>query len=221
MYLYLPGVAERIRHYAPDAKLIAVLRNPVDRAYSSFVHLIRDGREPITDFALALREEEARVRDNWVPIWHYKRAGFYYGQLKSYFDAFAPDQIKVCLHENLESDPEGTLRDIFRFLDVDHAFEPDVSMKYNVSGIPKNKRMHDLHTFLIRPHPIKSALKPFLPRHFRRRLLSSSVEILRNRTLVKLPQMPPEVRTALVREYQDDILKLQDLLHRDLSGWLE
>ena len=56
-YLYEPEAAARIQEYITDAKLIAVLRDPVDRAYSHFLHMVRNGSEPLTDFALALREE--------------------------------------------------------------------------------------------------------------------------------------------------------------------
>jgi hypothetical protein len=221
MYIYLPGVPQRIRHYVPDAKLIAILRNPVERAYSSFVHLRRDDREPISDFAQALREEKARIHNNWVPIWHYKQAGFYYRQLKRYYATFEQHQIKVLLHEELNENPAGALRDIFRFLGVDETFDLDVSARYNVSGIPKNKFLHSLHSFLIRPHPVKSVLKPFLPEEFRRRLLRRSVEGIRNRTLVKPPPISSEVRAALIAEYRQDILQLQDLIGRDLAGWLK
>src|ERR687897_821943 len=68
----------------PEARLIAVLRNPADRAYSNFLHCVRTGRESIVDFAEALRAEEGRIQDNWGPLWHYKRKGFYYAQVKRY-----------------------------------------------------------------------------------------------------------------------------------------
>ncbi len=75
-YLNNPEAPERIRHYIPNAKLIAILRNPVARAYSSFLHMVQRGYEPLTDFAEALRDEERRIRDNWMGLWHYKQTGF-------------------------------------------------------------------------------------------------------------------------------------------------
>ena len=213
LYLYSPEAPERIQHHIPDAKLIAILRNPVDRAYSSFMHCTRLGREPLGDFARALSEEDRRIRENWSPIWHYKRAGFYYAQLKRYLDTFDRDRIKVYLYEDLQIDPIHTARDAFQFLDVDDTYVPDTSLKYNVTGIVKNRL---LHKYLHEPNWIKSGLRPLLPATLRKRIRYN----LKNRNLVK-PSLTPEVRRQLVVVYREDILKLQELIDRDLSGWLE
>lgn len=220
VYLYSPKACWRIKHYIPEARLIVILRNPADRAYSSFLHMIRDGREPLDDFEEALGEEEARIQDNWGPIWHYKRAGFYYGQVKRYLETFGREQIKVYLYEDLKNDPGGMLEDVFRFLEVDDTFVPDVSGNYNVAGVPKSKPLHGLHGFLIKPHPLKSALKPFVPKNLRRRAVASLVNGIRNRNLIK-PLFLPETRGRLLAEYEEDVLKLGSLIERDLSGWLD
>ncbi len=219
MYLYLEEAVERIKRHTPEARLIAVLRNPVERAYSSFLHMVRDGREPIPDFGKALEAEEERIKGNWSPIWHYRRMGFYYEQLVRYYEAFGLEQVKVRLYEDLDSDPLGVLRDIHGFLGVDPAFVPDVSARYNVSGVPKSKRLHALHKFLLRQNPVKVVLKPFFPKKLRRRLVEGSLNALRNRNLVK-PPFPEEVRRALIGDYKEDVLKLQELIGRDLSRWL-
>src|ERR687883_42510 len=76
--LYSPKAPALLKGAIPNAKLIAVLRNPVDRAYSNFLHCIRVNREPLPSFAGALQAEEGRIRNNWGPLWHYKQKGFYY-----------------------------------------------------------------------------------------------------------------------------------------------
>jgi len=211
-YLYSQTAPERIYHYIPEAKLIAILRNPVERAYSSFLHKIRVGQESLT-FDRALREEETRIRNNWEPLWHYKQLGFYYAQLKRYFDVFDRGQIRVYLFEDVKADPIGILQDIFRFLKVDDTFVPDISIRHNVGGIPKNKV---LHTLLSNSNLAKSILKPFFFKGLRRCIASR----LRNLNTIK-PPLKPEIRRQLIQEYQEDILKLQDLIQRDLSKWLE
>lgn len=211
-YLYQQKAIERIRLYIPDANLIAILRDPVARAYSNFLHCISLGREPLADFEQALQEEEIRVQNNWRGLWHYKRKGFYYEQLKRYFDLFDKSQIRVYLYEDLNTDPSGTLRDIFHFLGVDESFIPDTSARLNVSGVPRNKALHSLVTNLNRP-----AMKKFIPN----RALHALREPIRNRVLTKPPQLPPEVRGRLVEVFREDILKLQELIDRDLSKWLE
>ena len=218
VYLYSEKAVERIRRRLPGARMIAVLRNPADRAYSSFLHMVRDGREPLGDFERALAAEEERVRENWGPIWHYKRAGFYHGQLERYFEAFGRERVRVYLYEDLSADPSGVLRDIFGFLGVDDGFAPDMSTRHNVAGVPKSKALHALHTFLVKSHPVKSALKPFFPKDLRRGATMHLVNGIRNRNLVK-PPFPTGVRGRLVEEYREDVLKLQDLIRRDLSAW--
>ena len=99
LYLYIPKAPTLIKQYVPNIKLIAILRNPVDRAYSSFMHLIRDQQEPITDFAQALKAEESRIQNNWGFLWRYQDIGFYSVQLKRYFEKFDRSQIKVYLYD--------------------------------------------------------------------------------------------------------------------------
>ena len=210
-YLYSPKAPGRIRRHVPEARLIAVLRDPVERAYSQFLHFIRDGEERLTDFSQALQEEEARIRNNWA-FGRYASRGFYHAQLKRYFDAFDRSQIKIYLYEDLSADPTGVLRDTFRFLGVDEAFVPEMSVRPNVSGVPNNRALHAL---LTRPQRIKTVLKPYLPP----RLLRFASD-LRDRNLAK-PQLAPEVRRQMVEMYREDTLKLQDLIDRDLSTWLE
>jgi Sulfotransferase family len=216
LYLYISSAPERIRHYIPGVKVIAILRNPVERAYSAFLHLTRDRKEPLGDFALALRAEEERIRNNWGPIWHYKQVGFYYAQLKRYFETFEREQIKVYLYEDLNSDPIELLKDIYRFLSVEDAFVPEVSRRYNVSGIPTDEGWYSL---LLRQNLAKSIVKPLLPRGLRRRVSTTLLSTLKDRTLVK-PPLPTEVQQQLTKLYREDILKLQELIGRDLSQWL-
>lgn len=214
-YLYISKAAEHIRQRLPDVKLIAILRDPVERAYSNYCHLARTGDEPFTDFLQAFRAEQTRILDNWAPFWHYKQMGLYYAQLKRYFDMFDREQIRVYLYEDLNANPLDVLQDIFRFLKVDDTFVSDVSSRYNVARTP---RIRALQRFLVHPSPIKSILRPILPEKPRRYLGKG----IRGLNLVPgKPPLSPEVRRELIQEFRDDILKLQDLIQRDLSRWLE
>lgn len=209
LYLYSPKAPERIRHYIPNAKLIAILRDPVERAYSGYMMHVGEGRETLTDFAQALQAEEMRIRNNWG--WgHYVSVGFYYAQLKRYFDTFNQDQIRVYLYEDLQANPIGLLQDIFRFLGVDETFVPDISIRHNVTGIPKNNVLRALLQSL---NPVKPVFKLFLPA-----MLS---HYIKKQTFVKPPSLSPELRRQLIEVYREDILKLQYLIQYDLSKWLE
>lgn len=220
LYLYSLKAPERIRRRVPDAKLLAVLRNPVERAYSAHLWMLRDSREPLHNFARALREEEARIADNWGPEYHYRQRGYYHSQLKRYFDRFDRDRIQVYLYEDLTTNPAGVVQSVFRFLDVDDTFTPDTSTRHNVSGIPKSKVLQPLYLALRRPNPAKAALRPLLSSGLRRRVRSRILGGIQSRNLANAPQMSSEIRAELIEAYRKDILKLQDLLQRDLSGWL-
>jgi len=209
-YIYSPKAPERIQHYIPEAKLIAILCHPAERAYSNFIFNIQRGNEPLKDFAQALREEEARICNNWGFRWHYKRKGFYYMQMKRYFDRFDQSQIRVYLYEDLNTNFVSVLQSIFQFLGVDATFMPDVSHKYNVSLIPKNEIMDILVTRL---NPAKRVLKLYLLERFR--------HYIKRQIFDKPPLLSPEFRRQLIDVYREDILQLQDLIQQDLSSWLE
>ncbi|CAN5645871.1 hypothetical protein BH23PAT1_BH23PAT1_0110 [soil metagenome] len=209
-YIYFEKAAKRIKHYIPETRLIAILRNPADRAYSNFLHAVRSGREPRGEFDQALREEDARIQNNWGPVWHYRRKGFYYEQLKRYFDTFHRDQIKVCRYEDLEHDPTGFSQEIFDFLGVDDMFTPEYMERQNVSGVPRNRALRTAFTKMSTVTPV---IKDYVPRGLRR--------YIGNKMLANPPQFSPETRQQLIEVYRDDILKVQELVRQDLSHWLE
>ncbi len=134
LYLYDPEVPGRVDDHVPGANVLVVLRHPVERAYSAFLHARRDGREPLGDFAAALADEPARVRAGWEHLWHYAGMGFYAAQLERWYAAVGRDRVHVFLHGELEADPVGALRGCFAFLGVDDTFVPDTRVRSNVSS---------------------------------------------------------------------------------------
>lgn len=212
LYLYHEEAPGRIQRTIPSAKLIAVLRHPADRAYSHYLHLIRDGREPLTDFAAALAAEPERRAAGWSWDYYYRDMGFYGAQLERYYNLFDPAQIKVFLYDDLKRDATSLVQEILRFLGVSDDFRPDVSFRHNVSGVPQNEAIHGL---LHRPNLLKRIVRPFIPERLRRRVVTR----LRDQALAK-PEMAPAVRQDLIAGYREDILHLQRLIDRDLSSWL-
>ncbi|MAG92427.1 MAG: sulfotransferase [Planctomycetaceae bacterium] len=212
-YLHNTRAPGNIQAHLPDVRLIAVLRNPVDRAYSHFLHYVKGGTETTTDFASALNDVEGLSLDDWKPRRDYVRFGFYHEQLSRYFARFDPKQIKVYLFEDLRREPEETLKDVYRFVGVDDTFLPDYSKQHNVSGIPRSRA---LRSFLDRPNAAKSFLRRCIPGPVRRR----TADIVRLRNLRK-PELSKTVRAELVEVFRDDVLQLQELIGRDLSKWLE
>ncbi len=210
-YLYSTRAPHLIKSSVPDAKVIAILRNPADRAYSNFLHCVQVGREPLRSFDEALQAEEARMRDKWGPLWYYKQKGFYYAQVKRYFDTFDRDRVGVWLYEDLRDDTFGTLGEVFRFLDIDDGFVPDASIEHNPSGIPRVGRLYTGVRALTARNPV--LVERVLPAKLR--------GYVKNRIFVKPPPIDPRLREGLISAYKEDILKLQDLIGRDLSAWLD
>lgn len=211
-YLYVQGTCERIHDLCPDAKIIAILRNPIDRAYSSYLHLVREGREPLDSFEAALEAEQDRIAQDWGLLWRYADLGRYAAQLERYLAAFGRERVRVFLYDELRSDPQQLMHDTFEFLGVDSEFTPDLSARPNVSGVPQSRWLHKLlraggaARTLVRA-TIPTALKVQLRDWYFGRGL-------------RQPPMHPELRERLRREFRDDILKTQQLIERDLSHWL-
>jgi len=213
-YLYVEKSPTRIKSLIPDAKLIAVLRNPVDRAFSSYQHLVRDDLEPL-DFGAALDAEPQRIAEHYAYLYRYTDMGFYSQQLDRYEKTFSENQLCVLLYDDLRSDPEGTCRQIFSFLGVDEDFVPDMSGEYNRSGVPKNRFMHRL---LNPSAPMKRRLWNVTPRLARERLLDAQTKIV-NRNLQRQTMPEPE-RDRLRGVFREEVGRLEARLDRDLSHWL-
>ncbi|MDJ1172835.1 sulfotransferase family protein [Roseofilum capinflatum] len=215
VYIYSEKAPERIQHYIPDVKLIAILRDPVERAFSHYLYWASQGFEPHTnfDFNQAIQAEETRISQGWSHNWHYIRRGFYYTQLNRYFDRFDASQIRIYLYEDLIKDKLAVAQNIFEFLGVDRTFTPNFTKTHNKTEVPKNRTVN---TLLNRPNPIKAVLKPLLPTGLRKRIATN----LKQRNQGK-PKLPDQTRKQLINIYRQDILQLQDLINRDLSNWLE
>ncbi|HEY7102063.1 MAG TPA: sulfotransferase [Mycobacteriales bacterium] len=118
LYLRDPAAHERIAATLPAARLVAVIRDPVDRAHSNWTHLRSAGLEPEVDFLRACALEESRAARGWGPFWRYVDLGRYGAQLAHLFSVFPREQVLVVLYRDLRRDPAGTLDRICAFLGV-------------------------------------------------------------------------------------------------------
>ena len=213
-YLYYHGrTIPRIREIlGQDVRIVISLRQPADRAYSNYLHHVRDGLEPLP-FEEAIGAARRRLAEGWWWGFDYLGPGFYHDQVKAYLDAFGRERVLVVLYDDFREQPLQIIQQVCRFVGVDASFEPNMSERPNVSGMPKHPRWH---RFITGRHSLKALLKPLLPADLRRRM----VQNLKRRNLRK-QMMDPALRQALTARYRDDILRLQALIGTDLSGWLE
>jgi hypothetical protein len=210
-YLYSAVAACRISELVPDARLIAILRDPAERAYSNFKYLRREGREPLADFEAALEAEHERIRRGWSDNWHYRAKGFYAEQVSRYLGVFPRERLRLYRYEDFSSNPAPILRDLYEFVGVNSSFRQPLGLRVNRSG---EVRSPAVQRALDKLRPVKWALEPVLPASLQRQLLR-----LQELNLVRAP-LAPSVRERLIDEYRDDLLRLQELTGFDVQPWL-
>lgn len=202
-YLYSDVTAERIHTYYPDVKIIAILRNPIERAYSQYGNAIKGGEIPETMPFETYYKTEASVLEQ----------GLYAQQLARYFSVFSHHQILILIHEDIQNDPKAFIQKIYSFLGVNSEYIP--SMLYeeiNTSRVPKNiqleKRMHYFSEFLRR-----NGLDKFV--HLVRR--SGLPELVRKfNTKPKKKEKPSYDRAFLAQHFREDATKLKEYCGRDM-----
>lgn len=212
IYLHSYYAPIRIYHHIPKVKLIAILRHPADRAYSNYLHNVRDGKHKSSDFAEALAKEANPILFGKTRQLVYQYQGFYYQHLQRYFQQFSKEQIRVYLYEDLQKNIQQLLKSIFEFIEVEASFIPDTSIRHQSTGFPKNRVLQNI---IEGSKPIRDLIRPLIPEKWRDIVYFS----IQNRNLTK-PSLSPEIRAQLIQVYQEDILNLQDLIQRDLSHWL-
>lgn len=211
--LYYPQSIARINKYLPSAKMICLLRQPAERAFSAFSYMQMRTYEPCESFAEALAREEERIAAGWHHIWHYRRMGRYYDQLKPYVEAFGRSRLRVYLYDDFRRDPLAVLRDCFQFLEIDPDFVPPEKPAPLISGKPKSRWLQAL---VMRNASVKSLLKSVLPTWMTRSLHSRFKKMNLQRMALE-----PAMREELIESFREDILRLQELIDRDLSAWLK
>ncbi|WP_048553770.1 sulfotransferase family protein [Nostocoides japonicum] len=215
-YLSLGSARRRIAEELPDARFVVVVRDPIDRAYSNWMHLWVDGLEPIPDFVEAWHAERDRIRRGWAPFWHYQRLGRYGEQLEDLLGLVDRDRVLVIRYWQLVSEPVSTLDRVAAFIGV----EPDV-----VTVVPKdNARGY------VQPGPRAAALGrvvragAYAGQHVRPEVWRSAsrplLRVLQHGGPDRRPALAPEVRAALVEEIADDVRLLERVLGESYADWL-
>ncbi len=214
VYLYSESASVQIKVALPQVKLLVLLRQPAERAFSHFQHFRRAGLEPEADFARVIALEESRIKAGWgpVPMWHYVNMGFYARQLQHYYQQFAPEQIWVGLYDDFKTDPSAVLQQMFAFLGVDDGYVVDTAVRHNLGGQPRYLWLHQLMT---RPNAVKAGFNQVFPQSLRARLRDTIHQMN-----IPQPTLDAACRAQLNDLYHKDIEELQEMIGRDLSHWL-
>jgi hypothetical protein len=209
-YLYCPSAAPRIAETIPDARIVMILRNPIERAYSHYLMNLRLGKTLDDDF---LREVEADYRQEikgWGVSRLYLDLGFYSSQVLHYLEHFPSDRVHIIIYDDYRERPGETMTGLCRFLGIDERVAIDVSREHNAAGVPRFKHLN----YLLTQAGIISTMKRIMPDALKQRLQS----VVYSGKAV--PKMDVKSRTCLADFYREDVGRLGELLRRDLSGWL-
>lgn len=202
--------------YPPDfPKFILVFRDPVERAWSHYLHRLRNKIETET-FERALELETTRLaEDRWQWVGYFSD-GLYAKQLKKWLAHFPKSNFLFLLNEDLREEPMEAVKRAFRFLSVDETVEVDVTGKWNVAAAP---RFPWLMRFVTGRSPVKRPIGRLLSPYQKRRIKEWLV--FKNlRPLKEKPKMDPGIAAKLREAYREDIVELSQLIGRDLSHWL-
>jgi hypothetical protein len=219
-YLTSPESAEWIRKELSNVRIIILLRNPLERAFSLYNWMVMHGYEWLPTFEIAIQEEDNRFSDlcfrkeNPQYFWNYMyyRSGLYCTQVKRYLDVFGRDAVRIFFFEDLRARPHQVYEEVCELLAISTEFVPSFAPQ-NPSHAPRyinlQYRFRNMHR------------SSKLPRLFRRRvrnIVSSAMRL--NVALGTQRPFPAKMRETLEKLYQEDILQLSAIARRDLSHWL-
>lgn len=212
IYLYEKCAPLEIKKVIPNTKLIVILRNPIERAFSNFsMHMAGLGLETTNNFFSALDFEEERIEKEWWWGFHYKKAGLYSEQLTRYFNNFDKEHILVLIYDDFKSYPNETYLKITQFLGIASFSNENTKKYYKVSKATKIRWIERV----LRNEKISMIMKSIMGRQAGKRVK----EMIRKKNKFK-PKITEKEFMFLSNYYRNDIKKLEKLINRDLSKWL-
>jgi len=210
-YLWYPEAAKLIYEVVPNAKIIIILRNPIERAFSHYTMLLRDGGEKLS-FHEALMTQRSRIEKNSRNVSHFLKISFYSDDVKRFLDVFEREQVKIFLFENFIKNEKKTFQQVLQFLDTSYDVGNLKIKKHN----PSSKHRTPLTKFIINNNFISKIAN---------RLLSDSLSLkLQDALLFKeiaKPQICFEDKKLLYQFYKEDVEKLQKILKCKLPWFNE
>lgn len=211
--MHLSSVARNLKEHSPDCKIIASLRNPVDRAYSSFWYQRYRGEESLDSFESAINHELLHGPDEISHHRRYLKKGHYCEQLEHMVELFGRKNVHVVLFEDLKKSPRETLLSIFQFLGVSECEVKSIDEKNSAKAVKWPK----LAQYIKKESSVKKVVRTCLPFHVRHQVLQRIRSA--NSITKKPPHMSDETRLKLIEYFRPYNKDLEAFLGRDLSHW--
>ena len=224
MYLFSKLAASEIKQFNPHAKIIIMLRNPVDLIYSHHNQLIFDGDEVITNFQEALEAENDRKKGlkipptliNLVDGLYYKEIVKFYEQVKRYLDELGRENVHIILYDDLKDNFKHVYRETLKFLCVNTEFIPEIE----VVNPSKSYHSYFLHRMMRQtPYILKwlfRCIVPFKPLRHNIMLHAEKMNVYYGERTA----MNENLKRQLNNEFRDEIMQLGDLIGKDLNNWV-
>lgn len=209
-YINYPNQFLKIKEYLEDPKFIIVLRDPINRAYSNYLHLKREQRETLT-FKEAVNRENKRIKDKYSDFWYYKFNSTYYDKILKAKETFK--EVLIITSEELNENHEATMKKVYKFLDVDCNFiTKRKSNRFNKGGYYKK----NLFTKIIfQPSKFKNLIKKFIkPTPSLKILLARVASLFRAKT----EEIDEETVLYLTKHFKEEVKKLKSL-NINTSNW--
>jgi len=211
-YLHHPNAPLNASRHVASARIVAILRHPVDRAYSQWLHLRQEGREEVSDFAAACALENERKAKGWRTHFLYQERGYYAEQLERWLQYYSREHILILFYEDWLERPLELLNDVCRHLGVSDFESPSLSRE-NVSS--RQPRWKWLHLRMVQKNALRTWAQEKLPLWLR----DAITTVITSINLRPGPSISAALRQRLTSQYLEDIDRLEQLTGRDLGHW--
>ncbi|MYM65133.1 sulfotransferase [Pseudomaricurvus sp. HS19] len=201
-YFQHPECFSEIRERFPRVKVILMLRDPVKKAVSQYMHLVREAREPL-EFEDAISAEDSRVKLGYSDFWEYRAGGLYLEKVKALYDVFSRKDVKIVFQEDLARSPLQVMSEITDFLGIESC-DWNLEERFNRSGAPRSK----LVARLLSPGVFLRAAKLVVPAKFGSKLK----EFLVSKNTIDKKIVGCEIKDQLKDYYQKDVDDLGELI---------
>ena len=208
-YMYYDTVANDIKKYNPNAKIIVILRNPIDRAFSHYLMDYRLGL--VSDSFEKIINRQSKHQYASLFYQQYVLVSKYYEQLKRYFDVFDREQILVLDYQDFKTETSKTLESVYKFLDIDIDYLANTATRHNTFSMPKNAIIRFFYSIV----------------GFRKLFNIFFSEKMKEVVRVKLfragekPKISLETKQQLKQLFRDDIYRVSKLIDKDLIEWIK
>ena len=208
-YLFYENVAEDIKKYNPNAKIIIMLRNPIERAFSHYLMDYRLGL--ISDSFENVLAKISKHKNAHLFYQQYIEVSKYAKQIQRYLDFFKKENILFIDYEDFKKNVSKTVDQVYNFLNISTEFVADINTKHNTFIMPKNKIIRLIYSFVFLRKILTFLFPTYLVKNIRVLLFKSD----------KKPELLKETRSLLSIIFNDDIKKMEEVLAKNYSKWIK